>query len=238
MRLSTILKWIFLITLLGGIALLVVARTSLFWMTAGWEVLISAAFLIAIFSAMALACALTMERGRLRSLLWTGIAASILSAGGWIGLAWLSRSLPSPLQEMWAKAMIVPTSWSVFCAVTALLMRRRLTSRVGLIVRTITIISISLFAIATPLMVWYDDPPGQFNETLIKIVSIAATIGTFGLISTMLIGGYRQHDGDADEEVIRLQMSATCPRCGLRQPLLTGGDTCKRCSLRIKVFVP
>ena len=160
------------------------------------------------------------------------------SGGGWIGLAWLYPSLPSPLEQMWAKAMMIPTSWSVFCAVTALLMRRRLTSRVGLIVRTITIISISLFAIATPLMVWYADPPGQFNEILIKIVSIAATIGTFGLISTILIGGYRQHDGDADEEVIRLPMSATCPRCGLRQPLLTGGDTCKRCGLRIKVFVP
>ena len=238
MRLSTIFKWLFLITLLCGIALLVVSRISLFWMTAGWEVLILAAFLSAIFSAMALACALTMERGRLRALLWTGIAASILSAGGWIGLAWLYRSLPSPLEQMWTNAMMIPTSWSVFCAVIALLMRRRLASRVGFTVRTITIISISLFAIATPLMVWYDDPPGQFNETLIKTVSIAATIGTFGLVSTMLIGGYRQYEGDADEEVIRLQMSATCPRCGLRQPLLTGGDACKRCSLRIKVIVP
>ncbi len=238
MRLSTIFKWIFLITLLCGIALLVVSRISLFWMTAGWEVLIFAAFLSAIFSAMALACALTMERGRLRSLLWTGIAASIFSAGGWIGLVWLYPSLPSPLERMWTNAMMIPTSWSLFCAVTALLTHRRLTSRIGLVVRTITIISISLFAITTPLMLWYDDPPGQYDETLIKIVLIAATIGTFGLISTMLIGGYRQYECDADEEVIRLQMSATCPRCGLRQPLLTGGDACKRCSLRIKVIVP
>ncbi len=238
MRLSTIFKWIFLITLLGGIALLVVSRTGLFWMTAGWEVLISAAFLSALFSAPALACALTMERGRLRALLWTGIAASIFSAGGWIGLVWLFRSLPTPLDQMWINTMTIPTSWSVFCAVIALLMRRRLTNRVGFIVRTITIISISLLAVMLPPMVWYDDLPGRVDEVMYKTASITATIGAFGLISTMLIAGYVRFGSDDEEEVIRLQMSATCPRCGLRQRILTGGDACERCSLRIKVIVP
>ncbi|MEE9130756.1 MAG: hypothetical protein V3T84_12115 [Phycisphaerales bacterium] len=238
MRLSTIFKSIFLITLLCGIALVAVSRSGFFWMITGWEVLISAAFLSALFSAPALACALTMERGRLRSLLWTGIAASILSAGGWIGLVWLFPSLPTPLGRMWTNTMAVPTSWSVFCAVIALLMRRRLTNRVGFIVRTITIISISLLAVMIPPMVWYDDLPGRFDVALIKFVSIVATIGAFGLISTMLIASYRRFASDDEEEVIRLQMSATCPRCGLRQLMLTGGDTCERCSLRIKVLVP
>ncbi len=238
MRLSTIFKWIFLTSLLCGIALVAVLRTGFFWMTTGWEVLISAAFLSALFSAPALACALTMERGRLRALLWTGIATSILSAGGWIGLVWLSPSLPTPLDQMWTNTMAVPTSWSVFCAVIALLMRRRLTNRVGFIVRTITIISISLLTVMIPPMVWHDDLPGRFYEVLIKIASVTATIGAFGLISTMLIASYGRFEGDDEEEVIRLQMSATCPRCGLRQRILTGGDACERCSLRIKVIVP
>lgn len=238
MRLSTIFKWIFLTSLLCGIALVAVLRTGFFWMTTGWEVLISAAFLSALFSAPALACALTMERGRLRALLWTGIATSILSAGGWIGLVWLSPSLPAPLDQMWTNTMAVPTSWSVFCAVIALLMRRRLTNRVGFIVRTITIISISLLAVLIPPIVWYEALPGRFDEVVFKIASIAATIGAFGLISTMLIARYGRFEGDDEEEVIRLPMSATCPRCGLRQRILTGGDTCERCSLRINVIVP
>ena len=238
MRLSSVFKWVFLITLLGGIVLLVVSRTGLFWMTAGWEVVISAAFLSALFSAPALACALTMERGRLRALLWTGIAASIFSAGGWIGLVWLVPSLPTPLDELWVNAMTIPTSWSVFCAVIALLMRRRLTNRIGIIARTITIITVSLLAIMLPPMLWYDDLPGRIDVVLFKIASITATIGAFSLIGTMLIAGYMRFESDDDEEVVRLKMSASCPRCGLRQRILTGGDACERCSLRINVIVP
>ena len=238
MRLSTIFKWILLFTLLCGVALFAASRTGFFWMTPGWDVLIYVAFLSSLFSAPALACALTMERGRLRALLGTGIAASILSAGGWIGLVWLLPSLPTPLDQMWTNTMVVPTSWSVFCAVIALLMRRRLTNRVGFIVRTITIISISLLAVMFPPMVWYDDHAGRVDEVMYKTASITATIGAFGLISTMLIAGYVRFGSDDDEEVICLQMSATCPRCGLRQRILTGGDACERCSLRIKVIVP
>ena len=49
------------------------------------------------------------------------------------------------------------------------------------------------------------------------------------------------HDGPGDEtgeDVERMDIRLTCPRCGLRQMLQTGGAQCGGCGLRIRIAVP
>lgn len=231
-RLSTILKVTAVSCFVGAIVLRPLMALAPFYVP---SVNIVAAGLIplAVYSLAALACAITLERGRLVGLMWSGIAATAITVIAWAALA-MADSVGRVNNEFWAVLILPVNDWALLCAVIGLLMQRRLHVAWGVYARGVTIGIAALLAVLFPIAVWQhmEDPWGRFIPAL-------AVLLTFGVIGTLILSRLRQISGvQESQEVIRMPLTVTCPRCELRQDMVTGGDACNRCGLQIKVMVP
>jgi hypothetical protein len=170
------------------------------------------------------------------ALMWSGIAASALSAAGWVTFALLESLWTSRAEHLWISSLLPSTCWAGLCTVIGLVMQRRQLNAVGVWARRATIAGAALLAAAIPPAVWFDLQP-HVDEVARGLGALAALV-VFGLLVTMIIARLRQLEGSDDPEHLRLDFTATCPRCELRQPMVTGGDVCRSCGLHIKVIVP
>jgi hypothetical protein len=235
MRLTTALKWTAIMSFGAVLALWVGAMFAPFAF-ARLGGLAGAAVIVMVSALAALACASTLERGRCMALMWSGIAALALSAAGWVAFALLEGTLTPRAEQRWASLLVLPTCWGGLCVVIGLVMHRRVPSAVGLWMRRATIAVAALLAAAVPPAVWFDLGPRE--DDLLRGFGALSVLVILGVLATMIIARLRQLEGVEDEQPVRLDFTATCPRCGLRQPLVTGGDACRRCGLNIKVIVP
>lgn len=235
MRLTTALKW----TTLASFAAMVVLTTAAVlapFVVAGLDALSTGAAILMCFALMALACATTLEQGRCMALMWSGIAASGLSAAGWLAFRFQGGAPTGPAAHAWVAALMPTTCWAGLCVVTGLAMQQRQTGAVGLWLRRATIAGAALLAVSIPAVVWLElwDP----RDGLVQVLGALAVLVGLGLVATMIVARLKHLEGLQDEEPIRLRFTATCPRCALRQPMVTGGDVCGRCGLQVKVTVP
>ncbi len=233
-RLSTILKVTAVSCFVGAIVLRPLMAFAPFYVP---SVHIVAAGLIplALYSLVALACAITLERGRLVGLMWSGIAATAISVIAWAALA-MAASVGRVNDEFWALLILPVNNWALLCAVIGLLMQRRLHVAWGVYVRGVTIGLAALLAVLFPIAVWQWQ---QMEDHWYRIIAALAVLLTFGVIGTLILSRLRQISGvQESQEVIRMPLTVTCPRCELRQDMVTGGDACYLCGLQIKVMVP
>ena len=235
MRLTTVLKWTTFGSFLAMVALSVVTMLAPF-LIAGLDALSAGAAILMCFALTALACATTLEQGRCTALMWSGIAASALSAAGWVAFRFQGGALTGPAVHLWVASLVPTTCWTGLCVVIGLVVQQRLTNAVGLWLRRATIAGAALLATSVPPAVWFGwEHP---NDELIRSLSALAVLVCLGMVATMIIARLRQLEGVEDQELVRLDFSVTCPRCELRQSMVTGGDVCRNCGLRVKVVVP
>jgi len=239
MKLSRMLRWIFLVSLLGGIALTIVARMFFIFTMSNWGGLIGISFLIALFSGVSLACALTIERGRFEKLLWSGIAAAIIGLTGWSFGIFFDALLSNTSKEICINILTPVTSWSALCALVAVLTRNRISNLAARVTCSITILSSALLAVFIAIMVsrevsavYYD------NEVFFKPIMYVSVLAITCLLLTMLLSNIKQIQGTTEELIIKIEMDVSCPRCELKQSIMTGGATCSKCGMRIKVSIP
>ncbi len=235
MRLTKALKW----TAMGSFAAVVAMWIgSMFapFMFVGLGGLTGGAVIITGFALAALACASTLERGRCMALMWSGIAALALSATGWVAFELQVAVLTSRAEQLWVSWLVPPTCWAGLCVVIGLVMQRRQPSAIGVWVGRATIAGAALLAAAVPPAVWFD--MGRLEDEVVRSLGALAVLIVLGMVATMIIARLQQLEGVEDQEHVRLDFTATCPRCELRQSMITGGDVCRNCGLRVKVIVP
>lgn len=235
MRLSTVLKWMTLGSFLTMVALSVVTAASPF-LFGGMDALSAGAAIVMWFSLAALACATTLEQGRCTALMWSGVVAAAGSAAGWLAFRFQFGALTGPAADVWVSWLMPSTCWSGLCVVVGLVMQQRQTRAVGLWLRRATIAGAAVLAGSIPPVVWL----GLWwrGSWAFRIDGALAVLVCLGMVATMIVARLRQLEGVEGPELVRLDFTATCPRCELRQPLVTGGDVCRRCGLHIKVIVP
>ena len=153
-------------------------------------------------------------------------------------IAWAALAMADNVgrvnNEFWAVLILPVNDWALLCAVIGLLMQRRLHVAWAVYARGVTIGLAALFAVLLPIAAWQqmEDPWG-------RLIPALAVLLTFGVILTLILSRLRQIAGVKEsQEVIRMPLTVTCPRCELRQDMVTGGDDCNRCALQIKVMVP
>jgi hypothetical protein len=220
---------------LAMVALSVVAAASPL-LIGGLDALSAGAAIVMWFSLAALACATTLEQGRTTALMWSGIVASAGSAAGWLGFRFQLGALTGPDADLWLSWLMPSTCWTGLCAVVGLVMQQRQTRAVGLWLRRATIAGAAVLAGSIPPVVWLDLWWG--GSWAFRIEGALAVLVGLGMVATMILARLRQLEGVEGAELVRLDFTATCPRCALRQPLVTGGDVCSQCGLHIKVIVP
>jgi hypothetical protein len=235
MRLSAALKWTTFVSFVAMVALSVVAMLAPF-LVGGLDALSAGAGIVMWFSLLALGCATTLEQGRCMALMWSGIVASALSAAGWLAFRFQGGALTGPAAHLWVASLMPTTCWAGLCVVVGLAMQQRQTTAVGLWLRRATIAGAVLLAASIPPVVWLD--LWRPADEAIKFLGALSVLVALGLVATMIVARLRQLEGIEDHELVRLDFTATCPRCELRQPMVTGGDVCSRCGLQVKVIVP
>jgi len=239
MKLSRILRWTFLSSFLIGIGLVIYSRMVFFAVMPRWGNLTRVSFIIALCSALSLACALTIERGRFTKLLWSGIAAAVIAASGWsVGIVF-STFVSDSNKELCINILTPVSSWSVLCAVCAILLRNRISNWVARVSCSITILSLALIAVIVGIVVSREASPGYSNnEDLVKPVLYTSIFAVTSLMLTIILTNMKQIRGTTEELTIKIEMGVSCPRCELKQSIMTGGASCSRCGLRIKVSIP
>lgn len=241
-RISTILKWALA---LNFIALLLTWPLSLLLMpyiyVGSLEYIMAALYLGLPFTLAALLCAVTLETGRVRKLMWSGMIAAAVSVPLWLIVIWFANSgmfLSSPIENFVAFVICV-TLWAAYCAVLGLLMHYRISPLVSWTLRMPTIVITSaVFAAGVVTAVTkgdlFDDEfaMGRFFSTSIIIILI-------GTMLTLVLGRLRALTGDdTEDDSPRIDFTLWCPRCNLKQPFVTGPGNCRGCGLAVKVTPP
>jgi hypothetical protein len=240
MRLSTILR----LTLAGSLLLGLVMWVSAMTVPAlGFRasLVVGGPFVVAGLSLPALVCALTLERGRLRGLMISGMAAAAIAAASWIMLMWFVADRFGRSGDEWAKVNGIFSAWAVYCMVVGGLFMYRTELAGAILARGITLGAASLLVFLTMMMILFADSMGhRSGEEMAKLLGILGIITIFGLLLTMILARLKQlTTGEmGDEEIVRMDLRIWCPRCQTEQAMQTGGGTCQACGLAIKVTVP
>ena len=241
MRLSTALRLVLAGSLLLGLFMWVgamVAPVLAFY----HSLAIGGPFVIAGLSLPALVCSLMFERGRLRRLMGSGIASAGLAACLWLLLIWFaSTGLHPGIGENWARVNSLFTLWSVYCMVVAGLFIYRTQQPWAVLVRNVSLFSASSLFLLTMLFIMVADSIGYAaRDDLGKTIGVLTILTFFGLLLTMILARLKQlSTGDVtQDEMVRMELRIWCPRCDAEQAMQTGGGSCFRCGLSIKVMVP
>lgn len=241
MRISTVCKWT-----LGLSALTVI----LLWFGItvpgmyfrGAEMIAAVAGILIPFSLMALCCAATLEAGRVRALMFSGIVAAALAAAGWMVTAWLDMS-GTWWQAVEFAAGLSGTlaTWSGFCMVLALVMRYRASNVPARIARVGTIIIGAVLTVAIFASIWAFDALWRDEDAAMRFFVGLSTLCGTGVLLSIVLARLRHFTGDRDEleeSAPRIDFTLWCPRCESRQAFQTGGGSCRSCGLGIKVTPP
>ena len=90
-------------------------------------------------------------------------------------------------------------------------------------------------------MIWMERFHWPLVEDPLFLIMTAFFVLTILSVTTcLLLLGMQLATANVDDSALvkRLAFSAICPRCATEQPLVTGGDRCRECSLEIRVIVP
>ncbi|MHC5022757.1 MAG: hypothetical protein ACYTGG_02435 [Planctomycetota bacterium] len=203
-----------------------------------------AAWLSIMFGVGLYPCAMAFERGRHRAWMVTGLAAGVLAYGAWVRAIFL---VPTVTRDEWAFLLMLgtpPTGYAVFMSFAAALALlrtppgwvrpvRRATIVCGAACAAFIVASICYYPIVDEAWSWREQQ--IYTEMTARGGGVLAILSGAGLVA-VLIGSISPRLGEESMPASqRLTLAITCPRCGTRQRIVTDGDSCHDCGLRIKV---
>ncbi len=229
MHLTTILKLALLLSgagLVAGIAVVALAGAP----SAGQERLITTAGAIFGHSAIALGLAAARERGRARWLMTAGLLLAAVGVVTWIS-GWWGGQAPERGTLVLLVAML-SSGWATLLMIVGVELAQPANGPVAVWTQRVTI---GLTAALAPL--WTYAAPGPLWDApwLVRTMAVVSILVVCGLLTSLVLA--RLHGLAATGRAAGL-ITVTCPRCGLGQRLILGGDECGGCGLRIRVDVP
>lgn len=242
MRISTIPKWILIISILGLPMMWLVTLMMPFRAMMLLPDIATGLTLAVPCSLAALCCAQTYQLGRLRWLMLSGIIAAAVSFVGWLLVIWLDAMLIADEIILFvAQSVGTISAWAGLCMVLALLMRYRMKPtwsyavRLPTLVVTVVLISGIVATIWAFESIWSDE-----DLFVLNFVLPLSGLMMCGTLLTMVLSRAHHLLGEPDEQanVPRLNFTLWCPRCEVKQSFQTGGGSCHACGLSIKVTQP
>jgi len=234
---------LFLLATVGGLAIWITAWLTPFMIRPQGPLLGIVAG-VAAFSLVAAACITTMQRGRARWWMASGIVAAALALAGWSAV-WLFD--PSLGAETWSRLLLLlmpPSCWAGLMLVTALLWLPRLRNPwtralrgIVCIVATLLAAEICFATCAAPLIDRHADYAlfDDFIEFSIRLGAVLLILTTLGLLAIYALARSPELLGRPEQPVGEYRLTITCPRCKCVAQIDSGGDVCPQCGLRIKV---
>lgn len=212
------------------------------------DALLGSIWLIAGMALLSLACSAIIDRGKLRVLMMLALGATWLSALGWLTLIWADLEVSSLLG--WIRWSTIFNCMAVAAVLIGILAQLRLSYRWGVLIRRVLyglLVALALWGALTiawvveaelawwnrsvsPVYVPYDVP-----EIAARISGVVAILTFCALVATIVAAALPKLHEEEVPLAQRSRFIATCPRCQTKQSLLTDGDACSLCGLRIKV---
>jgi len=240
MRLSLVFNLLMTLAAVSGVAcsLLSVAVPSIAFNAA---FLIGGSFTVMALALAAATCAGVFEKGRLRMLMLSGMAAAVIAMIVWPMVIRFGPGWPQDASRVTNTLGGSASVWAGWCTVIALVCGRRAPGWLNAVSRALATLSVSLLAIVIEVAVVNPGYVGRHDESFGRtlVALIVMTLAT--ALSAMIAGRWRQLGSaisTAEEEQVRLPLRLWCPRCGCEQAFITGGSSCLSCGLFIKVVVP
>ncbi|MDY7107463.1 MAG: hypothetical protein SYC29_02395 [Planctomycetota bacterium] len=209
------------------------------------EEILGSTALFGAFSLVALCCAIVIEQGRLRILMWMGIIASAAALLTWLFLLWFENPLSSRAEEYTARTAGVFNVICVWCAYFGLFTGLPLRHPWAKVVQWTAIYAASIIGLFIFLVCvvpeWMEDHVIHvLGEDLFfrlsGAVGIVAACGTVLAPILWKVQALRQAaSGESIPSALRVQV--VCPRCGTAQALPLGPSKCAQCGLRITLKV-
>ena len=204
-----------------------------------WLILIGG--LVFLYSIFSLGSARALEWGRLPRLMQSGLVASLISFSGCLLIILYGFRFSPEVIEFLSKLIATTTLWSMWCGLTGGLIKRKTSLRVYKLFREATILFAGVSALFLDGMIWMERfqwPPVE--DPLFLILTTIFGLTVLSATTCKLLIGMKLATGDVDDPplIMRLEFAAICPRCDMKQSLVTGGDRCKACGLEIQVRVP
>jgi hypothetical protein len=236
-RISTVLRWVAGLSVIGLIVALVSGAILPFYFR-GIEMLLFGVGMLIPFSLIGLCCAATLERGRVRGLMRSGLWAAALAWVGMILAFWMEEAGLWDAYEIFGKLAGSITLWASYCMVVALLMRYRIRPMLAWTARFPTLVIASILLFVSVITVLTDGAIWANDDVAIGFFTSAIMLVVIGLTLTLILARMRELTGELDEgeeAVPQIDFTLWCPRCETEQPYLTGAGHCRNCGLAIKV---
>ena len=247
MRLTRVLLWALLALLTGAIALPIASLFAPF-ATFRANQLSASLWVAAGLCFVSLTCASAYERGKLRRLMISGLIAASVAAVIWTGALWIGTLS----DDAWWTVAAVATpfsGWVVLMMLLGVLWTQPARTKLALVMRAVAAAFASLlilsivgaiclypvasFFVTAPSRYGYEEDYGERSLRICGSIAILYALSLLGFALSIWLPALLS--GDASASVPKVPLLVRCPRCGQRQQLVTGGDQCRECSLRITV---
>ena len=198
-------------------------------------------------SLLSLGFAMIIDRGKMRTMMWCGMIATWLATVGWLAMIWSQFSENQIIAWLWWSVMLNGAAISIL--LVGIVAQLRLSQQWGIVLRRVTIGLLMFlgfigsaticFAIEAEFF-WrvhrrMDASVVDWSETAARLCGVIAILTGCSLAATILAAVVPKLHEQEVPKSRRLQFTAVCPRCALRQQLMTDGDACHQCGLQIKV---
>jgi hypothetical protein len=204
------------------------------------EILLSTG-VFASFSLVALMCAVVLERRRLTSLMWAGVASSWSAVVAWLILIWVDWSLLAARGERMAQTGGTFTVLACGAALVGLLSLPRFDQRPPSIVRWSTVGVSAALGLQILGMIWWFDWIERYidDEILARGMGVLCILTACGSVITPILWKVQamRRAGSVESVPLKVKVGIECPRCHAKQSLMTGPARCTECGLRITIDV-
>ena len=236
MKLGRLFLVLFAIALLAGVAAILFNAMRV--IVALWvELLAGSSFIFAAACLPAAVCAATLDQGRMRGLMWSGVICAVLAGVAWVAAYGYVSSTWNNVQTI-ANVLMLPTMWAALCAVSALMFSNRRQSVLAAGVGFVAWIASLALILLVGVIVWTEGDvlTDGFHTALL----VCVVLSSFGTMLALVLQRLPQLSGaaEADQNIERLPLRIWCPRCGEQQRIQTGGAHCSRCGLSVSVKIP
>lgn len=205
------------------------------------EQILFSTVMFGLYSLLALCCSIVMEKRRLVTLMWVGIAGAAAGLGLWLVVIWFHPLMDGRTEENVVRASGTFTTPTVLFAQCGLLLLPRLDGLWAALMRRGTIVVSAMFAATIVFMIWWWDWIDNYIDdgVLVRGMGVMGILTACGTVITPIVWKVQAaHRVDSVESLpAKLRVQVRCPRCHSQQELLTGRSKCAACGLRITVQV-
>lgn len=240
MRLRKTFLWSMIVSLCLAALLGIVALLLPDFVRKDEQILVSTV-LFALYSLLALCCSIVMEKRRLVTLMWLGIAGAAAGLGLWLATIWLEPLIDRRTEENLVRAAGTFTAPAVLFAQCGLLLLPRLDGLWAAVMRRGTIVVSAMLASTIVFMIWWWDWIENYidDELIGRGMGVMGILTACGTVITPIVWKVQavHRLGSVDSIPSRLRIDIKCPRCKTQQQMRTGPAKCASCGLRITVQV-